>query len=403
MGNWYIGPARAKQLADYAALRWDVLASELSISDESATSRIENDRQKLYDEILTWEDESLGPMEEGIPLSNTGTGAKDRYLAAIDAMVDNSAARAARGTVTAELDARLAFVPPERIVAEPVQDERPAFIPPERIVPDPVFDDREAFVPPPPTSAELFDERAEAMMSMYIYAPPALKKALKNQAAQYVEDYGIEEALEILQKSLDSEIRASNWRIGPSRSQQLAEYAIARFGIVADMAMVEDESIASVINEYGVFIEQALRDEVLLWEDEGLGPEIDGVPLSDTGAGAKGRYIDAIDGMVDEELALLVQSGELSDEWFDRHGLNRNRAMWEQEAAELLSQYPTVIDTLKNQFKVRADQVFEESGLEAAMNNLRENLDVMKRASESQASSGGLNASVLRQLFGTRR
>ena len=184
----------------------------------------------------------------------------------------------------------------------------------------------------------------------------------------------------------------ANWYIGPARGAQLATYAQQQWdGLVSQSPALSDQLAAS-----RQIVRQTIFDYVLSWQDEALGPHQGGVPLSETGSGARERYLEAIDVFVQEQFQQLESSQSLDDAWYDQFGLSRAEEEWSSAAQRVLDTFPGIIPALKQAFLNQASSVLESLGLQPALDSLQSNLRSIQRA-------GALNASVLHQLFGSRR
>ena len=161
LANWRIGPSRARDLAAYAVARFDAAG----LSGIEATT----ERDRILAEILTWEDEEVGPRNEaGIPYSELPK-AKSLYLAAIDQLVDAAVLKLqAGGNLESEFD------------------------------------------------VEGFTRQAETLMVDYPAVIAPLRAAFLTQAIDYARIWGVEDGLRLLRSQLDSIVRAGRLQGGLS-------------------------------------------------------------------------------------------------------------------------------------------------------------------------------------------
>jgi len=171
----------------------------------------------------------------------------------------------------------------------------------------------------------------------------------------------------------------ADWSIGPSRASGLAEYAIATLNESAlplRNAVTNHATLQS--------LEDKLRDaagmlerEILLWEDEQLGPKDEqGQPLSTIGTGAKAAYknfigvwVQKILTGIEAELHMLPSVESLDPEFLT-------------QATAMVKEYPTVIQPLREVFIRQAGGEVALRGVGGALSSLRSQLESVRRAGE---------------------
>jgi len=320
--DWYIGKGRARALADYALDKFDTLIAQHTLTPEQE-AKAKTARNLIEQKVLSWQDEDLGPKTpEGIPLSKTGPGAKQRYLDYIDTWI----AQMVNSLVTGELPEQPSKVPEQVKTTTPTtpKSETTSPVPnPETTssAPKPETASKENMPAPAHRSSEeaKFDAEAEKI-TKEPWLVPQLKETLIEQARKLLPFLGLEDTLDFLRQQVESIgyfgrkhgdiggalIRATrkvfgadpiytwvDWYIGPKRAEGLYQYAEQVLASYLQPLMKEvygkpeAEQVKQMIQDKL----KDIHDEILTWQDEEKGPKNPtGVPLSKTGRGAKARY-----------------------------------------------------------------------------------------------------------------
>jgi len=215
-GGWYLGPGRARDLADYATSLFD--ASIAPIMSGYSGSPLEDVLQQeaaifradLESKVLSWEDESLGPETGlGVPFAE-GAGAKSRYTRYIDNWVrglvtalrwklNPTAHDASAGSVEGISKGPSRFTPGSG--AWNVLSRAQGLPPGTRSLQDKIADNAE------------YMRRADIVADEYPDVLSFLRKQFIRDALELVEAQGLEAALVSLRNQLDS-IQAAGQRKG---------------------------------------------------------------------------------------------------------------------------------------------------------------------------------------------